>query len=320
MKKKTKKFYELQFIIFSFFSFFFVDECCLSRMHTHTHLVLIKLIPLKSDIIVQIWSLTLACTHHHRFPFIVIRQTMRFVEQSWKKWLEGLSKINFLPKLEKKIWYFTVDFTFKNNEKKKTECCICVWQKPATGKKDERREKIYSVIGSFVCYSINCTYQILSAFICSLCRKVEREKDQFGKSIKPLLSLFELSMWWFYLCNNGDKFSLWKIIKKKTFKLGTQSQVPNNYGTLHWRLLQFLVYWNLIYHLKREQLRQQRWDFCTIVQKVFFLLFLLLLLVEVKILLLSLAHKHAVLFKYQFFNWENYTVGKLKVMTEPIVQ
>lgn len=56
----------------------------------------------------------------------------------------------------------------------------------------------------------------------------------------------------------------------KTFKRGTQSsQVPNNYETLHGRLIQFMVYWNLIYHLKREQSRQQTTrDFCAIVQNV----------------------------------------------------
>jgi hypothetical protein len=76
-----------------------------------------------------------------------------------------------------------------------------------TGKKDEKRENPLSVIGSFVCYSINCTYQILSAFICAfsfgfhcengLRGRQAHEKGISGqKSIKPLLSQIWIRYMW----------------------------------------------------------------------------------------------------------------------------
>lgn len=50
-----------------------------------------------------------------------------------------------------------------------------MWQTPA-----ERMKRINPRIGSFVCYSINCTYQILSAFIC-LPAPIVAQKDQLGQ-------------------------------------------------------------------------------------------------------------------------------------------
>lgn len=46
---------------------------------------------------------------------------------------------------------------------------------------------------------------------------------------------------------------------------------------------------------------------------------LFLLETQVSLSLTCITEHVRMLFKYQFFNWENYTVGKLKVMTETIV-
>lgn len=105
------------------------------------------------------------------------------------------------------------------------------WQMPAERMKERRVPfRIATVIGSFVCCSINCTYQILSAFICLLCAHRRHNgwketKAQSGtKSIKPLLSLFELSM----------------------RHISRGFQVPDNYAMHRYNC-------NLIYHFKRER-------------------------------------------------------------------
>lgn len=115
-----------------------------------------------------------------------------------------------------------------------------------------------NAIGSFVCYSINCTYQILSAFICLPAPIVHR-----GKREKRISWANPLNHYFRYLSSpcdtvfvphNGDKFSLHT----------RQSQVPNNYDSfIALKIVTARSYWNLIYHLKREQ----EWgDFYAIVQ------------------------------------------------------
>lgn len=105
-----------------------------------------------------------------------------------------------------------------------------LWQTPMKGRR--KRTFIHCARAQsevFVCDSINCSDRILSAFHCAQgsCRGRRRK----GKSIKPLLSQFE-----FTAC---DKFP---------------STSPR-YTTDHYACL----YWNLIYHLRKETIAQFDW-------------------------------------------------------------
>lgn len=125
---RRRKFYGPQFIIFCLQTLLIVHADTLGAYRQF------NLIPSKSDIIKQIWSLTpsftCSCTHNGRSPrapflmrFVILNTILRIIENQ------------FSPR-KAEIWYFTVDFTFKK------KCCINVTQIPATGEKDERENPI----------------------------------------------------------------------------------------------------------------------------------------------------------------------------------
>lgn len=122
-----------------------------------------------------------------------------------EKRFQGLLKINFLPeKLE--VWRSS-DILQLIWHSRKEEKMLHLYDKTRQPAKRMKRENPIERCERnrkfllFVILSIAHIRFWVPLFVCHrpLCAEVEREKDQLGKSIKPLLSLFEFFMWYCFL-------------------------------------------------------------------------------------------------------------------------
>lgn len=151
-RQPFETFYELQFIISR--GIFFHNVSYLACTHTRPYR-LFEFIPSKTDIIAQISSLTLGFAIITNFP-LANRSLC-------------VSSLSFSKDYPKSI-FCLCEIREKTFQLISQKLQFLGWQMPAERMKERRVPfRIANVIGSFVCCSINCTYQILSAFICLLC-------------------------------------------------------------------------------------------------------------------------------------------------------